>query len=153
MTIRRAILADVPSMTVLFQRTVLRATIRDYSEAQRQIWAERGNDIARWKSRVLNQCFLLAEHSHHLLGMGSITTEGHIDVLYVHHAHQGEGVATKLLIQLEERAREQRLVRITTDASITARPFFECRGYLVVKEQPNTLGDQVLVNYRMEKIL
>ena len=153
MTIRRAILADVPTVMALFQQTILRAAIQDYDEAQRQAWVRRGDNTERWKNRISNQHFLLAEQSDQLLGMGSITGEGHLDVLYVHYAHQGEGVATELLLRLEAWAKQQRLARITTDASITARPIFKRRGYRTIKEQKNALDDQILVNYRMEKIL
>ncbi|MEE1466132.1 MAG: GNAT family N-acetyltransferase, partial [Clostridium sp.] len=40
---------------------------------------------------------------------------------------------------------------ITTHASITARPFFEKRGYRVVKEQEVERSGVVLTNYVMIK--
>ena len=43
------------------------------------------------------------------------------------------------------------LEKIITHASITARPFFEKRGYRVVKEQQVNRQGILLINYVMEK--
>lgn len=40
---------------------------------------------------------------------------------------------------------------ITTHASITAKPFFESRGYRVLREQQVTRNGVILINYVMEK--
>ena len=40
---------------------------------------------------------------------------------------------------------------VTTHASITARPFFEKRGYRVVKEQQVERHGVLLTNFVMEK--
>lgn len=85
--------------------------------------------------------------------MGSVTDEGYVDVLYVHDQHQREGIAAHLMDKLEAYAARQHAEVLTTNASITARGFFERRGYRVVREQSNKLGDQRLINYRMEKAL
>ena len=53
------------------------------------------------------------------------------DRLYVHADHQNQCVATAICDALEQTAPGN----ITTHASITARPFFEKRGYKVIKEQ------------------
>lgn len=41
--------------------------------------------------------------------------------------------------------------KITTHASITAKPFFLHRGYHVMKEQEGLRGGIALTNYVMEK--
>ena len=43
--------------------------------------------------------------------------------------------------------------RITTESSITARSFFEKRGYTVRQEQKVERGGEILVNFIMEKLL
>src|SRR6185312_12083990 len=86
---------------------------------------------------------------------GFIELEGasHLDMLYVHPAVQRRGVATALLGELESAARELGARRLQTEASITARPFFERRGFLLVAEQTVALRGQRLINFRMEKPL
>ena len=153
MNIRKATLADVSEVISLFTQTVLHATIRDYDEAQRRAWAKRGADEKRWQNRIVTQYFLVAEQLDQLIGMGSVTTNGHLDILYVHDRFQRQGVATRLINELEAYAKVHDLVSITTDASVTARSFFERKGYRILREQQNTLGAQRLINYRMEKTL
>lgn len=42
---------------------------------------------------------------------------------------------------------------LTADVSKTAKPFFEKKGFLLVKEQENLLDDVLIVNYKMRKDL
>ncbi len=153
MLVRRATISDVPSIIILFQQTVLRATVRDYSQRQREVWAARGNNPDRWNQRIATQHFLVAEQPNQLIGFGSITSEGYLDVLYVHHAYQGKGIATQLLNALETWGAKQCVTHFITDASITARPFFSRHGYRVLTEQQNEIGEELLINYRMQKPL
>lgn len=129
MTTRKPDSDDIPAIINLFQQSVQHATAQAYNEEQRAAWVARGADATRWQRRVATQHFLLAEQSDQLLGFGSITSEGYLDVLYVHHAHQGEGSATLLLTALETWASGKGNNKITTHASLTARPFFEKNDY------------------------
>ena len=63
---------------------------------------------------------------------------------------QGEGIASAVCDQLEKAVSAD---RITTHASITAKPFFEKRGYRMVKEQQVSRKGILLTNYVMEKII
>ena len=152
-SIRRATRADLQAITGLFQQAVLKATASDYDYHQRRAWAVRGDNPERWKTKVDTLHFLLAEQRKQLVGFGGIDTRGYLDLLYVHYNYQRKGIATCLLDALEAWARQQVLTMITTDASLTARPFFEHQGYRATKEQQKALGDVILVNYRMEKLL
>ena len=153
MKIRSGTFTDIPAIITLFQQSVLHATTRNYNKYQRQAWAARGANVARWGERVRTQHFLLAEQANQLRGFGAITSEGYLDTLFVHPFFLGEGIATLLLTELEAWASEKGTGKITTDASLTARPFFEKHKYTIVKEQQNWLEDVVLVNFRMEKTL
>lgn len=61
---------------------------------------------------------------------------------------QGEGIASAVCDQLEKAVSAD---RITTHASITAKPFFENRGYRTVREQQVNRNEILLTNYVMEK--
>ena len=153
MSIRNASADDIAAIIVLFQQTILRVTAGDYTLSQRQVWAGRGTDADRWKSKIATQHFLVAEEHQQLLGFGSITSEGYLDVLYVHQEQQGRGIATRLLEALETWAKQQTLIYISTDASLTARPFFERKGYHLRQRQQHAIENETLVNFRMEKTL
>lgn len=68
--------------------------------------------------------------------------------LFVHQDHQGKGIASAICDALEYSAHGK---KITTHSSITAKPFFEHRGYRVIREQTVIRKGISLTNYIMEK--
>ena len=62
--------------------------------------------------------------------------------------YQGQGVASAICDELERAAGEEKII---TNASITAKPFFEKRGYKAVKEQQVIRKGIPLTNCVMEK--
>lgn len=73
--------------------------------------------------------------------------------MFIHKDHQGEGIASALLQQIEAYACEQGIRQIFSEVSITARPFFEHKGYVVTCEQQMQANHLWLTNYRMKKLL
>ena len=76
---------------------------------------------------------------------------GYLDRLYVHKDAQRRGVGTALCDAAEACARAAGGRRLETHASITARPFFEKRGYQVKREQQVERKGILLTNFVMEK--
>ena len=91
---------------------------------------------------------LVAEEDGAVIGFGDIDATGYLDRLYVHKGHQGRGVATALCDALEQYAAGR---PVTVHASITARPFFEKRGYRVCRRQQVLRAGVALTNFVMEK--
>ena len=58
-----------------------------------------------------------------------------------------------LLAEVERRAKERTVPALWTNASITARPFFERHGFVVVSEQHPVIRGVPMRNYRMRKEL
>ena len=80
----------------------------------------------------------------------AILTRLVLDRLYIYQNHQGKGIATALCDKLEK---SFFVANITTHASITAKPFFEKRGYQVIQAQEVKRRGVKLKHYRMEKSL
>ena len=74
-------------------------------------------------------------------------------MLYVHPDRQSQGVGSTLVDRLEREAASRGWTEIGAYASITARPFFERRGYRVMRENIAVRGGIALKNYFMEKDL
>ncbi len=53
--------------------------------------------------------------------------------------------------EIERRARDGGIDQLETHASITARPFFEAFGFLVVREQELEMRGERLKNYVMRR--
>ena len=83
-----------------------------------------------------------------LLGFGDMDGTGYLDRLYVHKDRQGQGIATALCDALEQGCTARPFV---THASLTARGFFENRGYRVVRPQCVLRRGVELINFVMEK--
>ena len=88
-----------------------------------------------------------------MVGFASMTDEGYVDLMYVHHEHQGKGIGTALLGNLEEFAERNDKKALSADVSITARPFFEKRGFGVIKIQSREIKDITFSIYMMTKAL
>lgn len=104
-----------------------------------------------WSTSLRQNITYVAEINGYIVGFSDMTLEGHLDRLYVHKDFQGQGVASALVNKLEMKARELGLHEMDTEASITARPFFERQGYQLMMKQNVERKGVLLVNYRMSK--
>lgn len=149
MWIRRYEPGDLWQVTALFYDTVHAVNAADYAPEQLDAWADGAPDLDRWNGSLLAHHSLVAVEGRDLIvGFGDIDGTGYLDRLYVHKDRQGLGIATALCDRLE-RAVDAPV--ITTHASITARPFFEGRGYRVLREQRVERHGVRMTNYVMEK--
>lgn len=132
---------DCATLASLFYNTVHTINAADYSAEQLQVWATGTIDLAAW-----NAAFL-AHITTTIVGFADRTHSGYLDRLFVHHQYQRMGIATALCDALEADFSGT----ITTQASITAKPFFEQRGYRVLCSQQVERQGIFLTNYRMKK--
>lgn len=73
-------------------------------------------------------------------------------MMFVHPEYQGLGIASRLLGSVEDEALKLGFSRIYTEASRTARPFFERKGFRVITKQIVEKRGQGLENFLMEKL-
>lgn len=139
--------ADCKEMAELFYQTVHTVNAKDYTRPQLDAWATGQVDLEQWNRSFLAHLSLVAVEDGAIVGFGDIASDGYLDRLYVHADHQGRGIATALCDRLEQAVQGP----ITTHASITARPFFEKRGYAVIKEQTVERQGVALTNFVMIK--
>ena len=144
---------DCPVLAELFYQTVHHVNRRDYDEKQLQAWATGSVDLKQWNASFMRHDTIVAEQQGVITGFGDMDDTGYLDRLYVHKDYQGQGIATAICDALEQHALEQHTPVQTfhTAASITARSFFEKRGYHVVREQQVCRQGVLLTNYVMEK--
>ena len=153
MEIRRYDPVNLPEIYRLFYDTVHQVNRADYTQAQVDAWAPAEMDRARWETSLAAHETWVAWEGGEIAGFGELGEEGYLDRLSVQKDFLRRGVASAILDRLEQSALRQRCRRMYTEASITARPFFERRGYQVVKKQEKPLRGQVFINFVMEKIL
>lgn len=132
----------------MFYDTVHSVNARDYTEEQLNVWATGSVNLKEWNKSLLEHFTVVAVEDNIIVGFGDIDKMGYLDRLYVHKDYQNRGIATAICNELEHAANK---VKITTYASITAKSFFEKRGYKVIKEQHVERKGILLTNYLMEK--
>jgi putative acetyltransferase len=147
MTIREYLPSDTGELAELFCNTIRVVNAGDYTKEQRKAWAAGAADLEKWSRSFQEHFCLVAMEGHRIIGFGDIDQTGYLDRLYVHKDYQRQGVAAAICSRLEQFVPD----KIVTHASITARPFFEKRGYKVVKEQQVERQGVFLTNFVMEK--
>ena len=95
----------------------------------------------------------MAEEAGRPVGFAELESNGHIDRVYVAADRQRRGIGRQLLAAVVAEARRAGLARLFTEASITARPFFEAQGFVVLAPQVVTCRGAEFVNYRMERVI
>jgi putative acetyltransferase len=83
----------------------------------------------------------------------SLAGADRVDMLYVHPAVAGRGVAKMLCDALERLATSRGTARLFADVSDTALSFFERRGYVAQRRNTVLAGGEWLATTTMEKQL
>lgn len=135
-------------ITMIFQNTVHKVNIKDYTQEQVDAWAPDFIDKEKWNKTLSEHHTFVAVKNDAVIGFGDIDDSGYLDRLYVHHDYLRQGVATMICNKLESMIDADQA--IVTHASITAMPFFEKRGYRIEKEQLVERNGVFLKNYIME---
>ena len=145
---------DIPEMQALFRTTVLAVNSKGYTKEEVEDWASCGDSVEHWKELLAKNDYIGAfDGQGRIVGFSSMNTEGYLHSMFVHKNWQRRGIATLLLSEVEKMARGYGVHQINVEVSITARPFFEKRGYKVAKEQKARANRLLLTNYVMEKIV
>lgn len=147
MKIRKYNDADCLKIVELFYNTVHSVNAKDYNKAQLNAWAPEEYDLDAWRERLSKNYTIVAEKGSIITGFGSVDGFGYFDLLFVHKDYQGQGTATLIAEGIEKYALQKGFHRITTESSITARQFFERRGYIAVREQRIERSGVVLGNF------
>lgn len=148
--IRNVITQDIPFLLHVFERSVRQTCTSDYSSQQIEAWVKKGLDEERWRERIKTHYFIVAETADSgIMGFSSLTEEAYLDVLFVAPEFQGRKIASSLVDKIKTKAISSGRKRISTHASITARPFFEQQGFRIAEENTRYLFDIPIMNYHM----
>ena len=144
--------ADAAIVADIFRASVEQLTADDYSEAQQAAWAAVA-DEEKFNADLNQRLTLVATLNGSPIGFASLEDGDHIAMLYVHPAVARRRVASMLCDALEKLSASRGTAKLATDASETARAFFEQRGYVAQRRNTVLCGGEWLVNTTMEKKL
>lgn len=123
--------SDCEHLAALFYETVHSLNAKDYTREQLDCWASGNVNLLEWNASFLDHWTVVAVEKNKIVGFGDLAPSGYLDRLFVHKDYQRRGIASAICNHLESFAKET----VMTHASITARPFFEHRGYKVIRKQ------------------
>ena len=145
--------ADTMALRELFAQSIEELTQDDYDEDQRAAWAAMAFDAPAFGKRLGGMVTLVVQIEGEYAGFGSLKDNTVLDLLFVHPHHEREGIGTAIADALERIAAARGASEISVDASETAAPFFEERGYVGMQRNSIPLDDQWLTNTTMKKKL
>jgi putative acetyltransferase len=151
--LRPFVLADTMPLREVFAQSIEELTQDDYDEQQRIAWVSAAEDAQAFGQRLAAMVTLVVQIDGEYAGFASLKDNIHIDMLFVHPYFVGQGVGTTLADALERIAAARGSEAITVDASETAAPFFEERGYAALRRNSVPTDDQWLTNTTMRKSL
>ena len=153
MKVRTYEIGDTKQIVQLFYDTVHEVNIRDYTKAQVDAWAPANIDLETWTKSLSSKYTFVAEEGETIAGFGQLEANGHIDCFYCHKDFQRQGIGRIILGQIDAKARNLDIKRLFTEASITAKAFFESQGFMVMKKQEVERRGQKFINFAMEKFI
>ena len=139
-------------MMQLFYETVHTVNARDYRKDQLNGWAPLHTDKKFWQQRLKKNVCKVAFINNVMVGFTELQDE-HVDTIYVHKDFQRRKVAANLIDELLQIAEEKNFSVLTTEASITARPFFEAFGFRVTQVKKKLYNGKDFTNFKMTKDL
>lgn len=151
--IRQGKSTDLAELQQLFVDTVTTVCKTDYNDQQIKVWTSSIENKERWLDILTKQFLLVAQDPEKIIGFCSLDKDNYIDLLYVHKDNQGQGIARKLYSDIEKEAIKKGQTQLTSNVSITARPFFEKVGFKVIAKQTVIRQGIELTNFKMTKKL
>jgi putative acetyltransferase len=137
----------------LFHQSVHAIDPSVYTSEQKKAWAPTPPNYEQWAERLNEKRPFIAIIDDQVVGFMELDADGHIDCTYTHPDFQGKGVASTLYEYLLLEARSRGIKHLYVEASLIAKPFFEHRGFSVVKKNEVQKNGVSLVNFSMEKYL
>ncbi|MFA6260968.1 MAG: GNAT family N-acetyltransferase [Bacteroidia bacterium] len=145
--------SDLIDLQTLFVDTITHVCNADYTPDQIRVWSDSINNLPSWINKIVSQYFVVAELDNKMVGYCSLENNNYIDFLYVHKDYQGRGIANKLYAEIEAEAIRCNGNSLNSDVSITARPFFEKKGFQVIQKRISKIAGTEIVNFKMSKLL
>ena len=138
----------------IYFNTIHRINIQHYTQEQVDVWAPKSSlETKRWAKKFLRTRPIVAVVGEKVGGFAEFEPNGYIDCFFCHHEWIGKGVGSALMREILVRAKCFNIVRIFADVSITAKPFFEKQGFIILSEQTIIRKGVELTNYKMERKL
>jgi GNAT superfamily N-acetyltransferase len=131
------------------------ATPQDWSDIEQVLISaiDDSTNSPYWQDLMDRKLIRVAEQEGKVIGFGILyDTEEEIDALYISKEHQGEGVGSALLKQLEAVACDLGFQRVIVEAAFDSENFYAGKGYKSIGEVSPRLGKRTIMEKSLKEI-
>jgi GNAT superfamily N-acetyltransferase len=133
--VRQAVEADAWAATEVLRRSIAVLCVADHGNdpVRLESWLKNKtvSNVAAWIGSAENYC-VVACIRQAVCGFAAMTVKGEIMLCYVDPSARFRGVSSAMLDALERKARLLGLEEVHLNGTVTARRFYEERGYVAV---------------------
>jgi len=144
---------DAALLREIFRDSIDELAADDYTETQREAWASAADDEKEFAKKLAGELTLIGTLNGSPVAFASLAGKDKIDMLYVHPAAAGQGIAAMLVDALEKLAASRGAEKLMVDASDSASGFFQKRGYVALQRNSISVGGEWLANTTLSKQL
>jgi N-acetylglutamate synthase-like GNAT family acetyltransferase len=153
MKIRRYQTGEEEAIWEIYFRATHETNSKDYHPDLLHRWAPEDKDMSEWRNRLAEMKPWIALIEDEIAGMAELEERGFINYFYVLPEFQSRGIGSALLKKIESEATKMGLTSVFADVSLTAKSFFEQRGFVVTEARANVILGHPAPNYCMSKEL
>jgi len=141
--VRQALSGDAAAATEVLRRSISVLCVSDHCNdpIRLEAWLQNKtvSNVTAWIGSADGYC-VVACFDDAICGFGAMTLKGEVMLCYVDPAARFRGVSSALLDALEAKARLLGLAEVHLDSTVTARRFYEDRGYVAVGTTKQAFG-------------
>ncbi len=153
MIIRRFQPGEEGAIWDVYFRSTHESNSRDYHSDLLDRWAPVDQNMNEWKGRCVQKNPFVAIIENRIVGMAELEPNGFVDYFYVSPDFERQGVGSRILAEIETEASRMNLSELTADVSLTAKGFFESRGFVVREARTHVILGHPAPNFSMSKRL
>ena len=151
MNVRKYLPGEEEYIWNIFYNTIHNINTQDYSIEQLEAWAPIDLDESVRVNKIIQINPYVVVIDSIIVAYADLQENGYIDHFYCHHDYQRQGIGSVLYSHIEQVAKSENISMLSSDVSITAKPFFESKGFIVTKKQFLEMRGQKLTNFKMTK--
>jgi putative acetyltransferase len=151
MKLRKFKIGDEKYLSKLHEETIRNINSKDYSVEQIETWPSILNNYSNFLETLKNNICYVIELNKNIVGFGDMSYSGEIYRLYTSKDFQGLGIASKILNKLEQEAKKLKIKNITLESSLTAKTFYESKGYVIIEKVYSKINTVKHEDWKMEK--
>jgi putative acetyltransferase len=152
MKIRKSTLEDSAEIARLHRGTIRSVNSKDYPPEDIEVWSGRAKASRVRDSHSIAVRYVAIEKGK-IIGFVDISKENPEKLwgLYIHKDFIGKGVGTKLLEKIEQVAKRMGAKTFEATATITAKAFYEAKGFKVIKKEKHPIEHRLLDVFVMQR--